>query len=802
MKKNEIICLINGLINPSFSLKSLETFNCTFDKFKEALKNVELPSLNIKTSKNDDFICKMNSQLNERLAKPEATTKETLIQLNLKHMIKTRKLNLFIDYYLKTYLVKLSEYRKNKQLEYGDLRKNLMNINQELTFFEELLSPYIINGLLDDSLTIMVDFFVVLFQISVILSSNESDTSESNFVSVLIKLFNGFNNELKLNNKLPEFILTNINAKCAYFLSLSLQKVLIHTNRDYAEHQAIAASPKLKEKIKFGINFNCDLAKLCVKLVEMIKFTFLGDNFILITENLPIIELDIGKKYSLHQLISFYTSSNAKILKLLPIILELSFKKCQSIYIAHKKAEDEASNKLSEKNIEQHNKEFSQQESLKDTEKLTDENFSSINNDNIKDIDAEDTSEDEDDDEDDDDDSEFLLLAPWFNEEQTNTSQADDNQSQASSNLTQVLDVTFELDSNQTYTRNIDLMIEIFIFYEILIVDINDDELTKLIASTLNDKEIKEFSFIINEIEHKTERLPERFVTAFMKFLQVILLKNILDINKQNALIANLGLKFNEWPLQINKYTINILIQLIIYRLGHKDDQIINDIASIWNGFLITLKKSILKRQNEFITKDVNIEHINFLLFIYYQLPLEMKQKILNQIAEEIVVVASEIRDMHKYPPLLLSRLIILFDYLMHYFDVSSNDLFNKVKECLELNANNLISSKKPLITSQFNDESFSALFENSNNFIESLENFYEYYNVETTFKDESHIQPRFYQLTKDKKDKLDEKAVTLLESNEKLYNDLYQSLIHMLKVGDQITCSKDNFAIEVNWNF
>ena len=55
------------------------------------------------------------------------------------------------------------------------------------------------------------------------------------------------------------------------------------------------------------------------------------------------------------------------------------------------------------------------------------------------------------------DDSDFLLLAPWFDEKtyanNNNNDDATISNTEIPSDSTQILDTTFELDSNHSYTR-------------------------------------------------------------------------------------------------------------------------------------------------------------------------------------------------------------------------------------------------------------------------------------------------------------------------------------------------------------
>ena len=83
-------------------------------------------------------------------------------------------------------------------------------------------------------------------------------------------------------------------------------------------------------------------------------------------------------------------------------------------------------------------------------------------------------------------------------------------------------------------------MIEILNFYELLLSDINKSSLIfKQLVQSFNEKQIKDLSYVINEIDSKSERLPERFISSYLKFMQDLLLKEVLNHDKQVMFAKN-----------------------------------------------------------------------------------------------------------------------------------------------------------------------------------------------------------------------------------------------------------------------
>lgn len=66
-------------------------------------------------------------------------------------------------------------------------------------------------------------------------------------------------------------------------------------------------------------------------------------------------------------------------------------------------------------------------------------------------------------------------------------------------------------------------------------MSINEFDLIKQsFIDCLNKQQIKEFVLMIKEIENKTERVyPEIISTTYYRFIQFLLVKNLIDYSKQ-----------------------------------------------------------------------------------------------------------------------------------------------------------------------------------------------------------------------------------------------------------------------------
>ena len=157
------------------------------------------------------------------------------------------------------------------------------------------------------------------------------------------------------------------------------------------------------------------------------------------------------------------------------------------------------------------------------------------------------------------------------------------------------------------------------------------------------------------------------------------------------------------------------------------------------------------------------------------------------------------------HPPLLLSRLLVVFDYILRNFFEPSNELLEKVKKIFITNDN----SKSAIIIKKYSD---SDTYEN---YVESLEKAYETERQKLILNPSQIVffRPRYYLITKTKtksieslqEAKLDGIAVNILLSSsnnkdeQKMdYNSLYSSLLKLLDAGVKLVDKKSSTNLEV----
>ncbi|XP_076455251.1 E3 ubiquitin-protein ligase UBR4-like isoform X3 [Babylonia areolata] len=129
------------------------------------------------------------------------------------------------------------------------------------------------------------------------------------------------------------------------------------------------------------------------------------------------------------------------------------------------------------------------------------------------------------------------------------------------------------------------------------------------------------------------------------------------------------------WPLTIPTHTLTLLVEILLLRQQRERERqtgrvgVDAMILSIWTRFLSSLKTSILNfdnRTEQF--EDVNVEHLQVLIFLFHSLQLSHKKTLLVQVAHIIITVAEmDPKRLGETVPLPLSRLMLVFEYLLHY---------------------------------------------------------------------------------------------------------------------------------------
>uniref|UniRef100_A0A2R5LN58 Putative e3 ubiquitin-protein ligase ubr4 n=1 Tax=Ornithodoros turicata TaxID=34597 RepID=A0A2R5LN58_9ACAR len=167
-------------------------------------------------------------------------------------------------------------------------------------------------------------------------------------------------------------------------------------------------------------------------------------------------------------------------------------------------------------------------------------------------------------------------------------------------------------------------------------------------------------------------QLYEDFSKALARFVHNILATGLLNETYQDGLLTHLNVNpwiQKEWPLQIYRRTLSILAQVLLLRQQKERDEIRGEhegpCVLIFRLLLGTMEKAILSVHADDV-EDLNVEHAQLLLFLFYSLPLMQKKAVLLNIAKTIVAVAPSaqepLKDIHI---VYIARMLHMFEYII-----------------------------------------------------------------------------------------------------------------------------------------
>ncbi|GFR97962.1 E3 ubiquitin-protein ligase UBR4, partial [Elysia marginata] len=263
------------------------------------------------------------------------------------------------------------------------------------------------------------------------------------------------------------------------------------------------------------------------------------------------------------------------------------------------------------------------------------------------------------------------------------------------------------------------------------------------------------------------------------------------------------------WNLTVYPRSLAVLVSIILHRQQQERSQRGGSISissraasasnsadsaviGVWNKFLKRLQVTIESTETKIeLLEDVNVEHMQVLMFLFHGLSLSQKKQILVKICQIVQEVAQIERNViEKTVPLALSRLVLVFEYLLHYFYDPPGQLMEQVQH--NLFTSQTITSEK---ASQYGPTKYFSCREVEENYRRSLPT------LETP--EAGTMRPRFYNLCPPDPNiqdasKVDGLAVNVLLGKEyKLdYVQLYSSCVGLLMAGSQCDKTKEKLSL------
>ena len=183
----------------------------------------------------------------------------------------------------------------------------------------------------------------------------------------------------------------------------------------------------------------------------------------------------------------------------------------------------------------------------------------------------------------------------------------------------------------------------------------------------------------------------EELSVALSRFSHSLVASGSLSDKLQDFLLSQLGISLKSgdpWPLSAYPRSLAILAEILLLRQQKEREakkmisQSETAVVNIWLRFMEALSKSIMKSEvKSDPNEDVNVEHIQLLLFLFHSLPLMQKKALLLQLAQNIIRVTTNTdqKVLLETLPSSLSRLMLILDYLLHHFYDPPPELLDQV---------------------------------------------------------------------------------------------------------------------------
>ncbi|KAL8608129.1 hypothetical protein ACOMHN_016584 [Nucella lapillus] len=236
-------------------------------------------------------------------------------------------------------------------------------------------------------------------------------------------------------------------------------------------------------------------------------------------------------------------------------------------------------------------------------------------------------------------------------------------------------------------------------FMNMSIINSSDVSIRRLLKNSLSEEHVHILAGLVRDLDREVTRsghdkVYEEVSVSVAKFNHSLISTQSISETLQDQLLHYLGVgtgtpppttttttaatvtpQADSWPLTIPTHTLTLLVEILLLRQQKERERVLGragvdvTILSIWTRFLSSLKAAILNfdnRTEQF--EDVNVEHLQVLIFLFHSLQLSAKKTLLVQIAHIIITIAEmDARRLGEMVPLPLSRLMLVMEYLLHY---------------------------------------------------------------------------------------------------------------------------------------
>lgn len=227
-----------------------------------------------------------------------------------------------------------------------------------------------------------------------------------------------------------------------------------------------------------------------------------------------------------------------------------------------------------------------------------------------------------------------------------------------------------------------------------------------------------------NNIISHTNKLSQ----IISEYIHNLLCNSLLNEDMQHKLLLNLVIspwksESNSWVLNISPRLLKILVQVLALKPQQEKEAAC---LSVWHRMIESIINKLCSNQNDEEFEDINIEHAQVLLYLFYSLNLMQKKSILLLTAGAVIRGAAIGRTSCKeqqpseWKILLLSRLLMFFEYMMKHLYTPPSQLLEQVELILLQENFNKTHNETKLDSLALNNNDNSASQKVTNYFIKN----------------------------------------------------------------------------------
>ncbi|KAM5132251.1 E3 ubiquitin-protein ligase UBR4 [Mantella aurantiaca] len=310
------------------------------------------------------------------------------------------------------------------------------------------------------------------------------------------------------------------------------------------------------------------------------------------------------------------------------------------------------------------------------------------------------------------------------------------------------------------------------------------------LSVSLTEQHMSTLACIIKDVDKDGLKgsSDEDFAVALYQFNHCLVTSDLQSPTLQNALLQHLGIapvSEGPWPLYIHPQSLSVLSRLLLlwqHKASVQGEPDVPECLRVWERFVGTLKQNALQGVVPGDTDDVNVDHLQLLLLIFHNLTDAGRQTILMLCVQTLQDLANNLEAQLPGVPLLLGRLLLVFDYLLHQYSKPPLYLFEQVQY-------NLLTPPLGSGAAQEGSGRNSPIYYG---FKEVEENWTKHCTSDNA------PQPRFYSIltqeaSEDDLHRLDSEVCDVLFSRVVKYDDLYTALISLLAAGSRLDTLRRN---------